>query len=82
MSLEKKNASHKYDKKRPRARYKICLTLSSTKATFKAQFMKKLSNTEVELKKRIAYKDKFIVKTLTFFSLRMKHKFSLSINKT
>ena len=67
MSLEKKNASHKYDKKRPRARYKICLTLSSTKATFKAQFMKKLSNTEVELKKRIAYKDKCICQNFNIF---------------
>ena len=30
--------------------------LSNTKATFEAQFMKKLSNTEAELKKSVAYK--------------------------
>ena len=29
---------------------------SNTKATFEAEFMKKLSNTEVELKKSVAYK--------------------------
>ena len=34
-----------------------CLYLiSNTYATFKAQFMKKLSNTESELKKGVAYK--------------------------
>ena len=35
----------------------LCLyVFSNTDATFEAQFMKKLSNTEVELKKSIAYK--------------------------
>ena len=32
--------------------------LSNIKATFEAQFMKKLSNTEAELKKRVAYRKK------------------------
>ena len=36
-----------------------CLyVLSNTEATFEAQFMKKLSNTEAELKKSDAYKKK------------------------
>ena len=30
--------------------------ISNTQATFEAQFMKKLSNTEAELRKSIAYK--------------------------
>ena len=32
------------------------LGLSNTKATFEAQFMKKLSNIKAELKKGVAYK--------------------------
>ena len=35
----------------------ICLyVISNTLATFEAQFIKKLSNTETELKKSVAYK--------------------------
>ena len=40
-----------------------CLyVLSNTKATFEAQFMKKLSNTEVELEKSVAYKKKRVIR--------------------
>ena len=43
-------------------KYKMCLkikmVLSNTKARFKVQFMKKLSNTEAELKKSVAYEKK------------------------
>ena len=37
--------------------FSICMTvpLSNTKATFEAQFMKELSNTEAGLKKSVAY---------------------------
>ena len=64
-----KNRSHRYDINRPRPRhvhvyskYKMCLSimmvisLSNTSATVAAQFMKKLSNTEAELRKSFAYK--------------------------
>ena len=30
--------------------------MSKTEATFEARFIKKLSNTEIELRKRVAYK--------------------------
>ena len=40
----------------------LCLyMLRNTKATFKAQFIKKLSNTEAELKKSVAYKKKRVM---------------------
>ena len=35
--------------------------LSNTKATFEARFMKKLSNTETELRKSVAYKKACII---------------------
>ena len=35
--------------------YDNAYALSNTKATFEVQFMKKLSNTEAELKKSVAY---------------------------
>ena len=34
----------------------MCLSISNTYATFGAEFMNKLSNTETELKKSVAYK--------------------------
>ena len=55
-SLRSKH-EHKYTK------YKMCLSMVmlikqhlSTYATFEAQFMKKLSSTEAELKKSVGYK--------------------------
>ena len=41
--------------------------LRKTWATFEAEFMKKLSNTEAELKKSIAYKKKVYFSVLTKF---------------
>ena len=60
MRLKMKNRSQIYDINRPRPRhghkytkYKMCISIiSNTLATFEAQFMKKLSNTEAELKKK------------------------------
>ena len=64
-----KNRSHRYDINRTRSshwhkysKYKKCLSmmmlicnvLSNTSKTFGAPFMKKLSNTEAELKKSVA----------------------------
>ena len=71
MKIKTKNRSHRYGKNRPRFRhghkyrtYKKCLSimmliyiLSNTYAAYEAQFMKKLSNTETELKKNVAYKE-------------------------
>ena len=61
MRLKLKNISHMCDMNRPRPRHghkhskhKVCL--SNTKAKFEAQFKKKLSNNEAELKKSVAYK--------------------------
>ena len=60
-----RNRSHRYDTSRPRPRhrhkytkYNMCLStmmnvLSNTETTFGAQFMKKLSNTEVKFKKSL-----------------------------
>ena len=69
-----KSRSQRYDIKRPSPRYgqkytkcKMYLSkmrlyvLSNTKATFEAQFMKKFSNTEAELKISVAYKKKRVV---------------------
>ena len=69
MGLIMKNRSHRYDINRPRPRHghkytkqKMCLGIimfiyvsSNGYGTFEAQFMKKLSNTGVELKKSVAY---------------------------
>ena len=64
------NRSHRYDINRPRPthghKYKIylsilmdiCIKQHLTNITFGAQFIKKLSNKEAELKKSIAYKKK------------------------
>ena len=67
--MKMKNRSHKYDINRPRSRhghkynkYKkyftmmILYVLCNTLATCEAQFMKKLSNTEAELKKALVIK--------------------------
>ena len=69
MMLKMKNRSQRYDINRPRPAHgpkytkcKMCLSimmvLRNRYATFEAQFMKKLSNTEAELKKSVAYKKK------------------------
>ena len=53
--MKMENRSHIYDINRPKPRYskyRKCLYVS----TFEAQFLKKLSNTEAELKKSVAYK--------------------------
>ena len=62
MKMKMKNRSHIYNINSPRSRHIVnkrsvsvwlCLNvLSSTSATFEAQFMRKLSNTEAELKKK------------------------------
>ena len=61
MKLKMKNSLHRYNVNRPRTRhgpkyteYKMCLG----KATFETPFMKKSRNTEVDLKKSVAYKKK------------------------
>ena len=63
-----KSRPHRYGINRPRSSHKYtkckkCLSmmmriyvLSNTQATYEAQFMKKLSNTEAELKRSVAYK--------------------------
>ena len=48
MEMKMKNRSHRYDTNKRRSRHG---------ATFEAQFRKKLSNTETELKKIVAYKE-------------------------
>ena len=60
---EAENEKQRYDINRPTPRhghkytkYKLCLSICRTLATFEAQFMEKLSNIEVELKKSVAYK--------------------------
>ena len=66
MRLEMKNRSSRYDINSPRRRnghkytkYKICIDINdgymyqaTPKATFETQFMKKLNNTEADLKKK------------------------------
>ena len=64
MGMKLKKESHRYDINRPRSRhgykhrkYKKCLSMMMLymfQATLEAQFMKKLSNTEAELKKSVA----------------------------
>ena len=71
MKMEMKNRSHRYEPVLDIGTNKVnikgvsawwCLyVLSNTQATFEAQFMKKLSNTEAELKKSVAYKRKRVV---------------------
>ena len=67
MKMKMKNRSHRYDINRPRStlghkysKYKKCrsimMLIHTFEATFEAQFIKKLSNTEAELKKSVAYK--------------------------
>ena len=69
MKMKMKNRLHTYDINRPRPRhgdkyseYKNCLNMmmlrfiQQQQATYEAQFMSKLSNTEAELKKNVAYK--------------------------
>ena len=68
MRLKIKNRSYRYDINRPRPRhghkytkYKMCLNIMMVicikqhLSKFEAQFLKKISNTEVELKKSVAY---------------------------
>ena len=69
MRLKMKNRSQRYNINRRRpshghkyTKYKVCLSIMTVicikqhLATFAAQFMKKLSSTEAELKKSVAYK--------------------------
>ena len=39
----------------------MVICVSNAKATFEAQYMKKLSNTEAEMKKSVAYKKKRVL---------------------
>ena len=55
---------HKYTNNTKNVSVWCCLyILSNTSATSDTQFMKKLSNTEAELKKSIAFKKKQVTKT-------------------
>ena len=66
MKMKMKNRSHRYGKidlgldmktnivNKKSVSVWLCV-LSNTQATFEAQFMQKLSNTEAELKKSVAY---------------------------
>ena len=64
MRLKVKNRSHRYNINRPRPRHRhrctkykmMAICISTIQAIFEAQFMKKLSNTEAELKKSVAYR--------------------------
>ena len=67
MKMKMKNTAHRYDINRPSSRdryqYSKCKkchrcfnVLSNTYATFEAQFVKKLSNTEAELKEAMLIK--------------------------
>ena len=69
MRLKMKIRSQNCNINRPRpkhgpkyTKYKMCLNimmvLSKTQATFEVQFMKKLSNTEAEMKKSVPYEKK------------------------
>ena len=71
MKVKIKNRSHRYDINRPKSRqghkfsiYNKCLTMilltciKQRQTTFEAQFMKKFSNTEAELKKSMELKMK------------------------
>ena len=42
----------------------IMMVLSNTQATFEVQFMKKLSNTEAEMKKSVPYEKKRVASFL------------------
>ena len=63
MKIKVKNRSHIYDVNSPRSRQVVNIrsdsvwshlhALSNTYATFEAQFMRKLSNTEAQLKKPV-----------------------------
>ena len=64
MRLKMKNRSHRYDINRTRpihghkyTKHKIWLYVLSNYVTFEVQFMKKLSNTEAELKQSVANKN-------------------------
>ena len=74
MKIKMKNRSHRYGINRPRSRhehkyseYKKCLSMmmlvciKQRLRAFEAQFMQKLSNTEAELKKSVAYKKKAFI---------------------
>ena len=67
MKMKMKNTAHRYDINRPSSRdryqyskYKKCHrclnVLSNTYATFQAQFVKKLSNADAELKEAVLIK--------------------------
>ena len=63
MKMKIKNRSHIYDINRPRSsrghkysKYKNCLSDYDDASIHEVQFTKKLSNTEAELKKSVAYK--------------------------
>ena len=52
---------HKYSKEKCLLLWRCLYVLSNTWATFEAQFLKKLSNTEVELKESVACIKKLII---------------------
>ena len=55
--LKMKNRSHRYNINRPRPRHEHKYTKNKIRhSKMIAQFMKKLSNTEAELKKSVTYK--------------------------
>ena len=75
MRLKMKNRSQNCYINRPRpkhgpkyTKYKNCLNimmvLSNTQTTFEVQFMKKLSNTEAEMKKTVPYEKKRVASFL------------------
>ena len=79
VTLRMKNISHRYNINRPRHRhghkytkYEVCLRIimvisSNTQAAFEAQFMKKLSNTEAQLKARVAYENGVNIESFSLF---------------
>ena len=74
MRLKMKTRSQRYNIKRPRpkhgpkyTKYKMCcsimmvICIKQYLSLFEAQFIKKLSNTEAEFKKSVAYKKKRVL---------------------
>ena len=67
MEMKIKNRSYRYDINKPRYRHKyskqkkclikmLLICIKQHPSNIEAQFMKKLSNTETELKESVAYK--------------------------
>ena len=86
IKMKMKNRSHRRDINRPRSRHgqkysksKKCLIMTMLTfvkqhlSNFEARFMKKLSNSEAKLKKRIALYKKLVIKSgLTSPEIRMR----------